>query len=73
LNRGGVAIYINNKHIFKLRDDLAINVAGIFEAIFIEVNSDHLKAAVGEIYCVPNTNEINSKISFKSCLITKMI
>lgn len=59
-NRGGVAIYINDKHTFKMRDDIATNVTGIFESIFIEVYSDHLKAVVGEIYRVPNSNEINS-------------
>jgi hypothetical protein len=59
-NRGGVAIYINDKHAFKMRDDLATNVTGIFESVFIEVYSDHLKAVVGEIYRVPNSNEINS-------------
>ncbi len=59
-NRGGVAIYINDKHAFKMRDDLATNVTGIFESIFIEVYSDHLKAVVGEIYRVTNSNEINS-------------
>jgi len=30
MDRGGVAIYINDKHIFKIRDDLAIYVTGIF-------------------------------------------
>ena len=68
LNRGGVAIYVNNKHTFKLRDDLAVNVAGIFESIFIEVNSDYLKAIVGEIYRVPNTNEINSINMFENVI-----
>jgi hypothetical protein len=60
VNRGGVAIYVNSKHTFKMRDDLATNVTGIFESIFIEVNSKQLKAVVGEIYRVPNTNEVNS-------------
>ena len=70
-SRGGVAIYIHDKHKFKLRDDIAINVTGIFESIFIEVNSDNLKAVVGEIYRVPNTNEVNS-INMYSQIISKL-
>jgi len=33
LRRGGVAIYINSKRNYKPRDDLALNVLGIFESI----------------------------------------
>ena len=69
--RGGVAIYINSKHNYKLRDDLAINVSGIFESIFIEVHSDNIKAVVGEIYRVPNTNEISS-INMYENIIAKL-
>ena len=36
-------------------NDLAINVAGICESIFIEAYSDHSIAVVGEINRVPNT------------------
>ena len=53
------------------RDDIAINVTGIFESIYIEVNSDNLKAVVGEIYRVPNTNEVNS-INMYSQIISKL-
>ena len=70
-SRGGVAIYINSKHNYKLRDDLAVNVSGIFESIFIEVHSDNFKAVVGEIYRVPNTNEVRS-ISMYENIITKL-
>ena len=66
-----MAIYINSKHNYKLRDDLAINVSGIFESIFIEVHSDSVKAVVGEIYRVPNTNEISS-INMYENIIAKL-
>ena len=61
-------MYINDKHTFQLRDDLAINVANIFESIFIEVYSKHLKTVVGEIYRVPNTNETSSINMYDSIL-----
>jgi hypothetical protein len=54
-----------------MRDDLATNVTGIFESIFIEVNSKQLKAVVGEIYRVPNTNEVNS-INMYNNIIKKL-
>ena len=41
------------------------------ESIFIEVNSDNLKAVVGEIYHVPNTNEVTS-INMYSQIISKL-
>ncbi len=59
-NRGGVALYIHNQYNFKMRDDIGIHIPGIFESIFIEVHSNHLKAIVGEIYRLPNTNELES-------------
>ena len=43
-----------------MRDDLAINAPCTFESIFIEAYSEDFKAIAGEIYRVPNTNEINS-------------
>ena len=58
--RGGVAIYVNTKFSFKVRDDLATNVPGVFESVFIEIKSQKYNAIVGEIYRVPNTNEVNS-------------
>ncbi len=71
-NRGGVAIYINNKLNYKMRDDLAINKPGVFESIFIEVQSPKLNAIVGEIYRIPNTNEIDS-INMYDTIIKKLI
>jgi hypothetical protein len=59
-SRGGVAIYVNKKFNFKIRDDLGINFPGTFESIFIEIQYNKLKAIVGEIYRVPNTNELIS-------------
>jgi exonuclease III len=59
--RGGVAIYVNSKFNFKKRDDLAINIHGTFESIFIEIQSDKFKAVGGEIYRVPNTSSKHHK------------
>ncbi len=61
-NRGGVAIYINSKYNFKLREDIAINIPGTFESIFVEITSNNFNGIIGEIYCVPNTSEINSTL-----------
>ncbi len=58
--RGGVAIYINSKHNFKRREDLEIFVPGQFESLFIEIQSKASSLIVGEIYRVPNTNELIS-------------
>lgn len=59
-SRGGVAIYVHKKFDFKMRDDLVINIPGTFESIFIEIQNAKFKAIVGEIYRIPNTNEIIS-------------
>ena len=55
--RGGVAIYIKSNYNFIERDDIAINIPGIFESIFIQVISATPNIIIGEIYRVPNTNE----------------
>ena len=53
--------YISIKKLnFKLREDLTVHIPSVFESMFVEINSDNFKAIVGEIYRVPNTNEINS-------------
>jgi hypothetical protein len=58
--RGGVAIYANTKYNFAVRDDLALNTPGVFESVFIEIQSNKCNVIVGEIYRVPNTNELKS-------------
>jgi exonuclease III len=58
--RGGVAIYANTKYNFAVRDDLALNTPCVFESVFIEIQSNKCNVIVGEIYRVPNTNELKS-------------
>ena len=60
--RGGVAIFINNKHNYQSREDLEIFVSGEFESIFVEIQEKdgNRGTIVGEIYRVPNTSEITS-------------
>ena len=53
--KGGVAIYLRNNVTFKRRDDLEINIDGVFESIFIETTLNNTKTIVGEIYRIPNT------------------
>jgi len=59
-NRGGVAIYIRNDITYKRRTDLEFNIDGQFESIFIETIGSKTKTIVGEVYRIPNTNEIES-------------
>ena len=53
---GGVALYLNDKYQFKVRDDLSIFEEGLFESIFVEININEKPLILGEIYRVPNTN-----------------
>ena len=71
-SKGGVAIYVNNKYQFKIRDDLAIFVEGEFETIFLEILSSPCNAIVGEIYRVPNTPANESVIRYES-IISKLL
>lgn len=59
-SRGGVAIYINNKFNFIRRHDLELFYEGEFESIFVEIQSKEHNAIIGEIYRVPNSNELVS-------------
>ncbi len=59
-SRGGVAIYIRSDISYKRRNDLELNIDGEFESIFVETLSQKMKTIVGEIYRIPNTNEIES-------------
>ena len=63
---GGVGIYISTKFQYTMRDDIAINVESEFESIFVEINDKSQKLIVGEIYRVPNTNEILSIERYES-------
>ena len=37
-----------------------INEPGIFESIFVEIKSNKSNMLIGEIYRIPNTNELSS-------------
>ena len=58
--RGGVAIYILDIFPFKERNDLSLFYEGEFESIFAEINVGNDKLIIGEIYRIPNTNELLS-------------
>jgi len=59
-SRGGVAIYIKSDYKYIERHDLEINNPGVFESIFLEVKSSKMNTIIGEIYRIPNTNEIQT-------------
>ena len=69
--RGGVAIYLKAEYNFVERNDIAINIEGSFESIFIEIKSPIKNAIIGEIYRVPNTNE-TSAINMYDTILTKL-
>ena len=54
--RGGVAIYVRDNLIYKLRPDLVVNIDNELESLFIEVKHRHSSVIVGEIYRIPNSN-----------------
>ena len=60
LSRGGVALCIRNDLKFKNRPDIEINIEGEFKSIFVEIIRNSTNTIVGQIYRVPNTNEIQS-------------
>jgi exonuclease III len=69
--RGGIALYVKNGYNFKLRNDIGVNVEGVFESLFIEIKTkQNTKLIVGEIYRVPGTNETNSLHYFDQTLNT---
>jgi len=71
--RGGVAIYVSTNYNYNIRTDLAINVEGQFESVFIEAKSNKYNETVivGEIYRVPNTN-INESLAKYQTIINKL-
>jgi len=71
--RGGVALYVSTDYHYKLRPDLAINVEGEFESIFIEIRPKQSNdvVIVGEIYRIPNTN-INESLQRYEHIINKL-
>lgn len=69
-HRGGVAIYIHEKHDFILRKDLSTFIEGEFESIFLEIKSPK-PAIIGEIYRVPNSN-VNQSITRYGEILQKL-
>ena len=70
-SKGGVAIFIDKKYNYCIREDLSIFIEGEFESVFLEICSPMHKLIIGEIYRVPNTNIKNSIERFE--LILEMI
>jgi hypothetical protein len=66
--RGGVAMYLKDNIKYKLRNDLEIHIDGEFECLFIEAQLNNKQVIVGEVYRVPNTNEIDSIARFDQIL-----
>ena len=54
-----MAIYINTKYTYIIRDDISINEPEIFESNFVEIESNKVNTLIGEIYRIPN--ELSSK------------
>lgn len=69
--RGGVAMYIRDDLNYISRDDISINIDGIFESIFVEVHSKNINCIFGEIYRVPNTSETSS-INYYETILNKL-
>ena len=57
---GGVGIYVKDDLLFKIRKDLTVNYGQELESIFVEIDHNSHVFIVGEIYRVPNTNELES-------------
>jgi len=70
-SRGGVAIYINAKFNYILREDFSIFISGKFESLFVEIDSNAFKAIIGSVYRVPNTN-LSESLSNYETIIKKL-
>ena len=68
---GGVVMYIRDDLNYIIRDHISVNIDGKFESIFVEVHSKTGNCIFGEIYRVPNTNEILS-ISYYETILNKL-
>ena len=53
-SRGGIGIYIRDKHKYKIRHDLSLFIPHVFESIFIELTFRGKQVIIGNIYR-PNT------------------
>jgi exonuclease III len=67
LKKGGVCIYIRKTLNYKLLTDLSLFEEGEFESIFVELSSSE-PIIVGEIYRVPDTNQILSLERYETIL-----
>ena len=73
---GGLAIYINKKLKYKVREDLAcpIGYQDFFDTIFIEVAHEKLNhnTLVGVLYRVPGLNTVNDFNDYLNTLMPKL-
>ena len=69
-SRGGVGIFIDKKIKYKVRHDLSLFDEGSFESIFLEITCKNKNTVVGEIYRVPNTNELSFIDKYSSIIDT---
>ena len=53
--KGGVGIYVNDIHQFKIRSDISTFIEGEYESLFIEIIAKPCNAIVGKIYRITNT------------------
>ena len=53
-SRGGIGLYIRDKHSYEYRHDLSIFIPNVFESIFIELHINKKSTIIGIIYR-PNT------------------
>jgi hypothetical protein len=63
---GGVGLYICDDYNFVLRDDLAVNDAGVIESVFVELLPDNI--IVGCVYRPPNADVPDFTILIDSLL-----
>jgi exonuclease III len=54
-SRGGVAIYIRDNYVYKVRPDMSIFIPNVFESIFIEIQINNKSIIIGNVYR-PNTS-----------------
>ena len=70
--RGGVAIYVNNRYTFNIRDDLAMYDEHIFESIVVEVSKAGKTFLIGEVYRVPNSNNAQC-LNYYETVVSRMV
>ena len=70
---GGVAFYINNTYNFKERTDLSIFYDGIFESIFVEIETYNFeKTIIGVIYRPSEYSNIDLFIEYIQTILHEL-